>query len=192
MGAPAGCTEIHSLTINLGRPILGSRRDRRCSRARWAGRCNPSRGQGYPPFLKCSFPHGWNCLTSKSMSGCASMEDPTSGSPYDALRISGRVVYPTPLFPRRTHIFLTSQCFYNFHALRHTARTPDVSRNRGAEQVLPTTGSCAECRCPAPVRSLVFCYLAASLRARAIAALTPFFARRARTSAFALDLSCLM
>lgn len=32
-------------------------------------------------------------------------------------------------------------------------------------------------------------YLMASFRALAIAALTPFFARRARTSAFALDLS---
>jgi hypothetical protein len=33
-------------------------------------------------------------------------------------------------------------------------------------------------------------YLAASLRARAIAALTPFFARRARTPAFCLGLRC--
>ncbi len=41
-------------------------------------------------------------------------------------------------------------------------------------------------------RSFESCYFPASLRARLIAALTPFFARMARTSAFALDLSCLM
>ena len=47
-------------------------------------------------------------------------------------------------------------------------------------------------RCPTRARPLEFSYLPANLRARLIAALTPFFARRARTSAFALDLSCRM
>jgi len=150
MGAPAGCTEIHRtrgllscrlrimrgvqvpgsttsgpLTIDPAGRILGSRRDRGRNRARWAGRSNPLRGRGYLTFLKCSFPQGWNCLASKSMPGCASMEDATSGSPYDALRISGRVVYPirsSPDAPRTSStcgsFSLTSQGFCSFHALR--------------------------------------------------------------------------
>jgi hypothetical protein len=161
MGAPAGCTEIHRtrgllscrlrimrgvpgsttsgpLTIDLARRILGSRRDRRCNRARWAGRSNPPRGRGYLTFLKCSFPQGWNCLASKSMPGCASMEDPTSGSPYDALRISGRVVYPIRPSPdaNRTSSTcgsssLTSQGFYSFHALRpHGDHERSIARGR--------------------------------------------------------------
>ena len=39
---------------------------------------------------------------------------------------------------------------------------------------------------------LARCYLAASFRALAIAALTPLFARRARIYALALDLRCRM
>ena len=38
------------------------------------GQKQPAAGRGYLQFLKCSFPQGWNCLTSKSMPGCASMK----------------------------------------------------------------------------------------------------------------------
>jgi hypothetical protein len=39
------------------------------------------------------------------------MEDPTSGSPYDALRISGRVVYPIRSSPDAPRTFTITRSF---------------------------------------------------------------------------------